>query len=92
MSGLHARIEPCQRGVFLRDLGSRNGTVLNGRRLQANRREPLRHKDIIQVCGYKLIFLDWSGYAKRMGLQTIRLDSEAIRKEADEIIKDFRSG
>lgn len=33
---------------YLRDLGTVNGTYLNGNRLEANKRQPLKHKDSIQ--------------------------------------------
>ena len=85
----HARVLLVGRDYYIEDLGSVNGTALNGRRLAAHLREPLRHKDVVQLCGYKMLFLEWSGYAKKLGLQTIRLDSDAIRREAEEILKDF---
>jgi pSer/pThr/pTyr-binding forkhead associated (FHA) protein len=46
-SGRHARIEPRQDGVWLDDLGSTNGTFVNGNRLE--RAQLVRAGDVIRV-------------------------------------------
>jgi hypothetical protein len=46
-SARHARLEPRQDGVWVQDLGSTNGTFLNGARLERPRR--LTHGDIVRV-------------------------------------------
>ena len=46
-SARHARFEPRQDGVWIQDLGSTNGTYLNGARLERPRR--LTHGDIVRV-------------------------------------------
>jgi hypothetical protein len=46
-SARHARFEPRQDGVWVQDLGSTNGTYLNGTRLERPRR--LTHGDIVRV-------------------------------------------
>jgi predicted component of type VI protein secretion system len=46
-SARHARFEPRQDGVWVQDLGSTNGTYLNGTRLERPRR--LSRGDIIRV-------------------------------------------
>jgi hypothetical protein len=46
-SARHARVEPRQDGVWVQDLGSTNGTYLNGTRLERPRR--LSNGDIIRV-------------------------------------------
>jgi FHA domain len=46
-SARHARVEPRQDGVWVQDLGSTNGTYLNGTRLERPRR--LTHGDIVRV-------------------------------------------
>ena len=46
-SARHARFEPRQDGVWLQDLGSTNGTYLNGARLERPRR--LTPGDIVRV-------------------------------------------
>jgi FHA domain len=46
-SARHARFEPRQDGVWIQDLGSTNGTYLNGARLERPRR--LTNGDIVRV-------------------------------------------
>jgi FHA domain len=46
-SARHARLEPRQDGVWVQDLGSTNGTYLNGARLERPRR--LTNGDIVRV-------------------------------------------
>ncbi len=46
-SGRHARVEPRQDGVWLDDLGSTNGTFVNGTRLE--RAQLVRAGDVIRV-------------------------------------------
>ena len=46
-SGRHARIEPRPDGVWLDDLGSTNGTFVNGKRLE--RAQLVRAGDVIRV-------------------------------------------
>ena len=46
-SARHARFEPRQDGVWVQDLGSTNGTYLNGARLDRPRR--LAHGDVVRV-------------------------------------------
>jgi hypothetical protein len=46
-SARHARFEPRQDGVWVQDLGSTNGTFLNGARLESPRR--LSRGDVVRV-------------------------------------------
>ena len=52
ISGHHARVSPLEGGVVVDDLGSRNGTYLNGTKL-ADRR-PVRVGDRLQI-GYTVL-------------------------------------
>jgi pSer/pThr/pTyr-binding forkhead associated (FHA) protein len=45
-SAQHARIDPRQDGVWVEDLGSTNGTFLNGERITAERLQP---GDVVRV-------------------------------------------
>jgi pSer/pThr/pTyr-binding forkhead associated (FHA) protein len=47
VSARHARFEPRQDGVWIQDLGSTNGTYLNGARLEQPRR--LTPGDVVRV-------------------------------------------
>jgi hypothetical protein len=53
-SGHHARIESQRDGVWILDLGSTNGTFVNGARLDGRRR--LRQGDLVQVGDTELRF------------------------------------
>jgi len=44
----HATIHMADNRFYLRDLGTVNGTYLNGNRLESNTKYPLKHKDTIQ--------------------------------------------
>ncbi len=60
VSGEHAALERRAEGFFIEDLGSTNGTFLNGR---AVRRTALKHQDTIGIGKYQLRFLDDAGVA-----------------------------
>ncbi len=55
VSGDHAAILRGPAGSFLEDLGSTNGTFLNGRAVQ---RAPLQHQDSIDIGKYRLRYID----------------------------------
>jgi pSer/pThr/pTyr-binding forkhead associated (FHA) protein len=56
VSGMHAVLERYSSGWALRDLGSRNGTFINGERVTGER--PLRSGDRIQIGDTRLVFRD----------------------------------
>ena len=53
-SARHARLEPRRDGVWVEDIGSTNGTYVNGARLSKPRR--LTPGDVIRVCSTDLRF------------------------------------
>jgi pSer/pThr/pTyr-binding forkhead associated (FHA) protein len=53
-SGHHARIESQRDGVWILDLGSTNGTFVNGSRLDGRRK--LREGDVVQIGDTELRF------------------------------------
>ncbi|MEJ2642465.1 MAG: FHA domain-containing protein [Desulfosarcinaceae bacterium] len=53
ISGVHAKIEACDTHFVITDLNSKNGTFVNGRRVQEQR---LQHKDVITVGKHHLVF------------------------------------
>jgi serine phosphatase RsbU (regulator of sigma subunit) len=55
VSRVHARVELVGSRYYLEDKGSRNGTYLNGQRL--NGRAPLGNGDRLAICGVELTFL-----------------------------------
>lgn len=56
VSRQHAAVTAGPDGVFLEDLKSRNGTLVNGQRLTARHR--LEDGDEIGVCGQRLVFVE----------------------------------
>ena len=85
----HGRIS-CEGGAyFYEDLRSFNGSFLNGRKLEPERRFTIRHRDMLQLTDFRLLFLNWAALANQLGLATINLDSDRVRKEAEDILKDF---
>jgi pSer/pThr/pTyr-binding forkhead associated (FHA) protein len=62
-SHLHAMLEPFQAGWCITDLGSSNGTWVNGERIWSSRR--LRHGDEIRIGHTRLIFRDPAHPASR---------------------------
>jgi hypothetical protein len=63
VSGVHALLERVGTTWLLRDLGSRNGTRVNGERLTGQRR--LRHLDEIVVGRARLVFRDRTATRRR---------------------------
>ncbi|MCU0664829.1 MAG: FHA domain-containing protein [Myxococcota bacterium] len=56
VSRLHARITVEEGGVFLEDLGSRNGTLVNGK--PAVQHQKLVHQDRVRIGGHELMFVE----------------------------------
>ncbi|OGO38243.1 MAG: hypothetical protein A2Z03_08415 [Chloroflexi bacterium RBG_16_56_8] len=57
VSRMHALIKRDGARVLIMDLGSANGTYLNGRRLSANMEQPLNHGDVIALGKLKMQIL-----------------------------------
>ena len=53
ISGVHAKIEAADNHFVVTDLNSKNGTFVNGRRVEEQR---LQHKDVITVGKHHLVF------------------------------------
>lgn len=49
ISRIHAEIRIAEDGLFVVDLDSSNGTLVNGKRLESQEPVPLRHGDIVQL-------------------------------------------
>lgn len=72
VSGRHARVEPMAEGFVLTDLGSRNGSFVNGKKVT---RALLRPNDWISLGSHVLVFKD--SVAGRRG------DTESIQTRAE---------
>ena len=89
VSRRHARVIKDGPHYFVEDLGSFNGTFVNGRKLEPRQRRQLRHLDVLQLSDCQLLFQDYNVLATQLGL-SIHLDQEQIRKEAIEALENFR--
>lgn len=49
ISRMHAELRMTTDGIFVIDLDSSNGTIVNGKRIAAQEPEPLQHGDIMQL-------------------------------------------
>ena len=77
ISGLHAEIVKGDDGLVIRDAGSRNGTFVNGERLEGER--TLREGDVLELGEheFRLIELDSEGSSFST---TLTLDMEEVRR------------
>jgi EAL domain-containing protein (putative c-di-GMP-specific phosphodiesterase class I) len=78
----HMRIEGSAAGYTVRDLGSTNGTFLNGARIQES---ALRDGDLLAVAHISLIFRAPSGAARLAVTQQFTEPHQGIEAEADPI-------
>lgn len=88
----HARVYRDGAGFWVEDLGSFNGTALNGCALTSNQPRRLRHQDTIRLCDYQLLFLERGGTIGRLDLSTIHLDPAKVREEAEQALREFLEG
>src|SRR5262249_40974595 len=70
----HARIVRNGDEFFVEDLGSSNGTFLNGQRTQG--RQPLTEKDVLQIGPYQLVL-------RLQGTEDVSTDNPVIRSQVD---------
>lgn len=56
ISRKHARIEKTEKGIYLMDLNSTNGTRINGEELKKNEKRRLMAEDIIEFAGVRYMF------------------------------------
>jgi len=60
VSARHAQINKRENRHFITDLGSKNLTLLNGKKLEANVEYPLKQNDLIKICDHLLLYLEAS--------------------------------
>jgi len=66
----HAKIVWTRNKAVLEDLASRNGTLLNGSKVPANRPQQLNDNDAIDFGGVMVLFLEVATLRRRMGLRS----------------------
>jgi len=82
----HFSIEKGEDGVFnLMDLGSSNGTFLNGRRLESNAIRRLKHGDLIRVGNQQFVFRERIEQTEKTGPQS----THTLIKD---VIQDLQKG
>ena len=79
MSRRHAALRPVERGLEIEDLGSANGTAVNGEFVTGCRR--LRHGDVVQVGSTRLIADVPAGPRQDTALPGTRQDALLVVKE-----------
>ncbi|HEX3288319.1 MAG TPA: FHA domain-containing protein [Mycobacterium sp.] len=90
VSRLHAVFENLGSGWSIRDLGSRNGTYLNGERIEAER--VLRSGDEVRVGKSRLLFWEVKDVAEgrreeeTVSAQTMELPPRLTRREVDVLV------
>lgn len=68
VSKLHAQVEVVGQDHILLDLGSSNGTYVNGERIS---RHLLRHGDMMEISGFKIRFIDHRSVMNSEGDRTM---------------------
>lgn len=85
VSARHAQINQRDNRHFITDLGSKNFTLLNGKKLEGHVEYPLKHNDLIKICDHLLLYLEtstdsWavksSGVTARLPLNLSTTDQE----------------
>ncbi len=93
ISRAHAALELRDEGAFVRDLGSRNGTYLNGERIES---APLADQDVIRVGDHLLVAQALAGDDVRRALESpdalpsLVGDGRAIRALREDVIRAAR--
>lgn len=82
VSRRHARAERVDGGHVLIDLGSTNGTYVNGVRLQPNVRHPLRIDDLIQIGPFNLTYHP-DALSQEAGPNQARIDALNLLRRVD---------
>lgn len=92
VSRRHARVVRDGPLWAVEDIGSFNGTMVNGNRIDAECRHQLEHKDVIQLCEYRLLFLAHVDVAGKRLLSSIVVDRDRVSEEADQALREFLGG
>lgn len=90
VSRRHAEVWRDGEKWFVQDLGSSNGTVLNNRSLDPERRELLQNQDVLQISDFRFLFIDWRRQLPDQPLADFQLDCDAVKSEVDRLMEQFR--
>ncbi len=78
VSWRHARLDRAPGGHVLHDLGSTNGTFVNGQRL--TQPHPLQRGDVVQIGPFRLVY-EATGFQQYAATGGVRLDGVALTRE-----------
>jgi pSer/pThr/pTyr-binding forkhead associated (FHA) protein len=92
VSRQHATIKRQGDFYYVVDNRSSNGVYLNGRKLPPEQDCLLHHGDLLRFGEFVLIFKHEEKLVDLIGLSTINLDADKVRKEADGFLKDTGGG
>ena len=82
VSRRHARVERAGDGHQLIDLGSTNGTHLNGRRISPNVAAALRPGDVVQIGPFRLTYQP-TGFSQATAAAQARIDAIHLTRRVD---------
>lgn len=88
VSHKHAKLFSRQSSLWLRDLGSTNGTFLNGKRVNDDCR--LSDGDIVHFADHEFRLVSFNTHQPPSSTQTIRLDELQLPSHNFDRIQDFR--
>ncbi len=89
VSHRHAKLFSRREGLWLRDLGSTNGTFINGKRVTDDSR--LNDGDIVHFADHEFRLVSFSTRQPPSSTQTIRLDELQLPSHNFDRIRDFRT-
>ena len=73
---------------YLVDLNSKNGTIVNGRRAEPDRKILLTHGDTILICDTRFFFLNPQSLSEAGSTEEIKIDFDSAAREAGEILDE----
>jgi len=88
VSRQHCKLTTSGSQVYIEDLGSSNGTVVNGRELQPLMRAELQHGDRIKVLDSEFFFLSPKATTEA-GEKELDVNFRKASKEASSFLDDF---
>ncbi len=89
VSRLHARIVLEDERFVLEDLDSRHGIRVNDVPVAPDDPRRLSHGDIIRMPDHLILFCHVAPLSDSSGMSTIRIDPARVRREIDQLLKDF---
>ena len=89
VSRLHARIVLEDERFVLEDLDSRHGIRVNDVPVAPGKPRGLSHGDIIRMPDHLILFCHVALLSDSSGMSTIRIDPAQVRREIDQLLKDF---